>query len=93
MNDFLAVQIANYVRFPLLGASLFWNTPCERQEDSVSQVKKDATEISKEDMSISVNTEQDTSNTSIASSLKAVDIPSFVESIHVVEGTNPAVLR
>ncbi|KYO19315.1 SCL-interrupting locus protein isoform A [Alligator mississippiensis] len=75
------------------GASLFWNTPCERQEDSVSQVKKDATEISKEDMSISVNTEQDTSNTSIASSLKAVDIPSFVESIHVVEGTNPAVLR
>ncbi|XP_006015811.1 SCL-interrupting locus protein isoform X1 [Alligator sinensis] len=75
------------------GASLFWNAPCERRDDSVSQVKKDATEISKEDMSISINTEQDTSNTSIASSLKAVDIPSFVESIHVVEGTNPAVLR
>uniref|UniRef100_A0A8C3RZI3 SCL-interrupting locus protein n=1 Tax=Chelydra serpentina TaxID=8475 RepID=A0A8C3RZI3_CHESE len=65
------------------GASLFWNAPCEKQDDSVCPVKQDDNEISKEDISISINTEQDTSNTSIASSLKAVDIPSFVESSHV----------
>ncbi|XP_065409855.1 SCL-interrupting locus protein isoform X3 [Chrysemys picta bellii] len=76
------------------GASLFWNAPCEKQEDSVCPVKQDDTEISKEDISISINTEQDASNTSIASSLKAVDIPSFVESCHVAEeGTNQAGLR
>ncbi|XP_074858672.1 SCL-interrupting locus protein [Carettochelys insculpta] len=75
------------------GASLFWNTPCEKQEDSVCPIKQDETEISKEDISISVNAEHDTSNASIASSLKAVDIPSFVESNHVAEeGTNQAEL-
>ncbi|XP_077680957.1 SCL-interrupting locus protein isoform X3 [Eretmochelys imbricata] len=68
------------------GASLFWNAPREKQDDSVCPVKQEDTEISKEDISISMNTEQDTS---IASSLKAVDIPSFVESSHLVEeGTN-----
>uniref|UniRef100_A0A8C3RXZ8 SCL-interrupting locus protein n=1 Tax=Chelydra serpentina TaxID=8475 RepID=A0A8C3RXZ8_CHESE len=76
------------------GASLFWNAPCEKQDDSVCPVKQDDNEISKEDISISINTEQDTSNTSIASSLKAVDIPSFVESSHVAEeGTNQTGLR
>ncbi|XP_010211076.1 PREDICTED: SCL-interrupting locus protein [Tinamus guttatus] len=67
------------------GASLFWNTPCEKQEESIPQGKKDDEEISKEDISLSINAEQDASNTSIASSLKAVDIPSFVDSIHLVE--------
>ncbi|NXM73455.1 STIL protein, partial [Serilophus lunatus] len=67
------------------GASLFWNTTSEKQDDSIPQGKKEDGEISKEDMSISINAEQDTSNTSIASSLRVVDIPSFVESIHLVE--------
>ncbi|NWH72395.1 STIL protein, partial [Piaya cayana] len=67
------------------GASLFWNTASEKQDDSMPQGKKDDEEISKEDISISINAEQDASNTSIASSLKVVDIPSFVDSIHLVE--------
>ncbi|NWI86083.1 STIL protein, partial [Pitta sordida] len=67
------------------GASLFWNTASEKQDDSIPQGKKEDGEISKEDISISINAEQDTSNTSIASSLRVVDIPSFVESIHLVE--------
>uniref|UniRef100_A0A8C8RAI6 STIL centriolar assembly protein n=1 Tax=Pelusios castaneus TaxID=367368 RepID=A0A8C8RAI6_9SAUR len=71
------------------GASLFWNTPCEKQEDGVCPVKQDDNETSKDDISISINAVQDASNASIASSLKAVDIPSFVESSHVAEeGTN-----
>ncbi|NWS75956.1 STIL protein, partial [Crotophaga sulcirostris] len=67
------------------GASLFWNTASEKQEDSLPQGKKEDEEISKEDISISINAEQDASNASIASSLKVVDIPSFVDSIHLVE--------
>ncbi|NXC97225.1 STIL protein, partial [Certhia familiaris] len=67
------------------GASLFWNTPSEKQGNSIPQEKKEAGEISKEDVSMSINAEQDASNTSIASSLRAVDMPSFVESIHLVE--------
>ncbi|NXA06521.1 STIL protein, partial [Sapayoa aenigma] len=67
------------------GASLFWNTASEKQDDSIPQGKKEDGEISKEDISISINAEQDASNTSIASSLRVVDIPSFVESIHLVE--------
>ncbi|NXI39889.1 STIL protein, partial [Galbula dea] len=67
------------------GASLFWNTASEKQEDSMPQGKKENEEISKEDISISINAEQDASNTSIASSLKVVDMPSFVDSIHLVE--------
>ncbi|XP_009466577.1 PREDICTED: SCL-interrupting locus protein [Nipponia nippon] len=71
------------------GASLFWNTASEKQDDSMPQGKKEDEEISKEDISISINAEQDASNTSIASSLKVVDMPSFVDSIHLVEeGTN-----
>ncbi|NXR14425.1 STIL protein, partial [Semnornis frantzii] len=67
------------------GASLFWNTATEKQGDSTPQGKKEEEEVSKEDISISINAEQDTSNTSIASSLKVVDMPSFVDSIHLVE--------
>ncbi|XP_032856452.2 SCL-interrupting locus protein [Tyto alba] len=75
------------------GASLFWNTASEKQDDSIPQVKKDE-EVSKEDISISINAEQDASNTSIASSLKVVDMPSFVDSIHLVEeGTNQNTLQ
>ncbi|XP_048169295.1 SCL-interrupting locus protein [Corvus hawaiiensis] len=71
------------------GASLFWNTASEKQGNSIPQGKKEDGEISKEDISISINAEQDASNTSIASSLRVVDMPSFVESIHLVEeGTN-----
>ncbi|KAM6455734.1 SCL-interrupting locus protein isoform 1-T1 [Liasis olivaceus] len=65
------------------GASLFWNTPLEKKKESV---KEDEVEISNEDITLSMNTEKDSSQTSIASSLKAVDIPSFVESVHIVEG-------
>uniref|UniRef100_A0A8C3TWN1 STIL centriolar assembly protein n=1 Tax=Catharus ustulatus TaxID=91951 RepID=A0A8C3TWN1_CATUS len=71
------------------GASLFWNTTSEKQDNSTPRGKKEDGEISKEDISISINAEQDASNTSIASSLRVVDMPSFVESIHLVEeGTN-----
>ncbi|NXY23462.1 STIL protein, partial [Atrichornis clamosus] len=67
------------------GASLFWNTASEKQDNSIPQGKKEDGEISKEDISISINAEQDASNTSIASSLRVVDMPSFVESTHLVE--------
>ncbi|XP_023788231.1 SCL-interrupting locus protein [Cyanistes caeruleus] len=71
------------------GASLFWNTASEKQDNSIQQGKKEDGEISKEDIRISINAEQDASNTSIASSLRVVDMPSFVESIRLVEeGTN-----
>ncbi|NWW82707.1 STIL protein, partial [Climacteris rufus] len=67
------------------GASLFWNTASEKQDDPIPHGRKEDGEISKEDMSISINAEQDASNTSIASSLRVVDMPSFIESIHLVE--------
>ncbi|NWV36467.1 STIL protein, partial [Grantiella picta] len=67
------------------GASLFWNTDSEKQGNSIPRGKKEDGEISKEDINISINAEQDASNTSIASSLRVVDMPSFVESIHLVE--------
>ncbi|NXQ56874.1 STIL protein, partial [Anthoscopus minutus] len=71
------------------GSSLFWNTASEKQGNSIPRGKKEDGEISKEDISISINAEQDASNTSIASSLRVVDMPSFVESIRLVEeGTN-----
>ncbi|XP_074762354.1 SCL-interrupting locus protein [Athene noctua] len=76
------------------GASLFWNTASEKQDDSIPQGKKEDEEISKEDISISINAEQDASNTSIASSLKVVDMPSFVDSIHLAEeGINQNTLQ
>ncbi|XP_054835560.1 SCL-interrupting locus protein [Eublepharis macularius] len=64
------------------GASLFLNAPSEGNKEST---KQDDSEISNEDINISMNTEKDRSQESIASSLKAVDMPSFVDSIHVVE--------
>ncbi|NXH43155.1 STIL protein, partial [Dicaeum eximium] len=71
------------------GASLFWNTASEKQGNSIPQGKREDGEISKEDISISISAEQDASNASISSSLRVVDMPSFVESIHLVEeGTN-----
>ncbi|KFQ37331.1 SCL-interrupting locus protein, partial [Mesitornis unicolor] len=76
------------------GASLFWNTASEKQDDSTPQGKKEDEESSKEDISISINAEQDASNASIASSLKVVDMPSFVDSIHLVEeATNQNTLQ
>lgn len=66
-----------------IGASLFWNTPLEKKKESV---KEDEVEISNEDITISMSAEKYSSQTSIASSLKAVDIPSFVDSVHIVEG-------
>ncbi|KAM9186612.1 SCL-interrupting locus protein [Mergus octosetaceus] len=76
------------------GASLFWDAPSEKQDDSIPQGKKEDAEISKEDINISINAEQDASNTSIASSLKVVDMPSFVDSIHLVEeGANQNTLQ
>ncbi|NWS26530.1 STIL protein, partial [Polioptila caerulea] len=67
------------------GASLFWNAPSEKQGNSIPRGKKEDGEISKEDISMSINAEQDASNTSIASSLRVLEMPSFVESIHLVE--------
>ncbi|NXS30353.1 STIL protein, partial [Pomatostomus ruficeps] len=67
------------------GASLFWNTASEKQGNAIPQRKREDGEISKEDINISINAEQDASNTSVASSLRVVDMPSFVESIHLVE--------
>ncbi|NXR98134.1 STIL protein, partial [Oxylabes madagascariensis] len=67
------------------GASLFWNTASEKQGNSIPRGKKEDGEISKEDIILSINAEHDASNTSIASSLRVVDMPSFVESIHLVE--------
>ncbi|XP_060087767.1 SCL-interrupting locus protein isoform X2 [Heteronotia binoei] len=64
------------------GASLFLNAPLDGNKQST---KQDDGEISNEDINISMNTGKDRSQTSIASSLKAVDIPSFIDSIHVVE--------
>ncbi|XP_065595292.1 SCL-interrupting locus protein [Cyrtonyx montezumae] len=76
------------------GASLFWNMSSEKQEDTIPQGKKEDAEISKEDISISINAEQDASNTSIASSLRVVDMPSFVDSVHLVEeGTHQNTLQ
>lgn len=62
---------------------MFWNTPLEKKKEFV---KEDEVEISNEDITISMSAEKDSSQTSIASSLKAVDIPSFVDSVHIVEG-------
>ncbi|XP_012667927.1 SCL-interrupting locus protein isoform X4 [Otolemur garnettii] len=67
------------------GASLFWNTPSDNQEPD-SQLKQDDTKISSEDMNFSVDINNEvTSPPGSASSLKAVDIPSFEESNIAVE--------
>ncbi|XP_039075715.1 SCL-interrupting locus protein isoform X4 [Hyaena hyaena] len=67
------------------GASLFWNAAGDDQEPE-SQLKQDDTKISSEDMNFSVDINNDvTSPPGSASSLKAVDIPSFEESNIAVE--------
>ncbi|KAG8505429.1 SCL-interrupting locus protein [Galemys pyrenaicus] len=67
------------------GASLFWNAAGDDQEPE-SQLKQDDTKISSEDMNFSVHINNEvTSPPGSASSLKAVDIPSFEESNIAVE--------
>ncbi|XP_077005864.1 LOW QUALITY PROTEIN: SCL-interrupting locus protein [Tamandua tetradactyla] len=62
------------------GASLFWNAAGDGQAPD-SQLKQDDTKISSEDMNFSVDINNEvTSPPDSASSLKAVDIPSFEES-------------
>ncbi|XP_072505456.1 SCL-interrupting locus protein isoform X2 [Notamacropus eugenii] len=66
------------------GASLFWDSPGENQEPLAPQ-KQDNSKLSSGDiLSVDINNEV-TDHTNVASSLKAVDIPSFDESSHVVE--------
>ncbi|XP_078417293.1 SCL-interrupting locus protein homolog [Cetorhinus maximus] len=61
------------------GASLFWCPPEEQEAHlSVPNQKLSDTELSNEEMALSLKTE-DTSHTSIASSLNEVDLHSFVE--------------
>lgn len=70
------------------GASLFWNAAGDDQEPD-SQPKQDDTKISSEDMNFSVDINNEaTSLPGSASSLKAVDIPSFEESNLAVEEVN-----
>ncbi|XP_010983018.3 SCL-interrupting locus protein isoform X1 [Camelus dromedarius] len=67
------------------GASLFWNVAGDDQEPE-SQLRQDDTKISSEDMNFSVDINNEvTSTPGSASSLKAVDIPSFEESNIAVE--------
>uniref|UniRef100_H3AR59 STIL centriolar assembly protein n=1 Tax=Latimeria chalumnae TaxID=7897 RepID=H3AR59_LATCH len=65
------------------GASLFWNPPSDQDEELTSQMKCSNSEVSNEDIAMPVNSEEDTSHNTIASSLKAVDIHSFAESSQV----------
>ncbi|XP_022352298.1 SCL-interrupting locus protein isoform X5 [Enhydra lutris kenyoni] len=70
------------------GASLFWNAAGNDQEPE-SQLRQDDTKISNEDMNFSVDINNEvTSPPGSASSLKAVDIPSFEESNIAVEEFN-----
>ncbi|XP_032463183.1 SCL-interrupting locus protein isoform X4 [Phocoena sinus] len=70
------------------GASLFWNAAGDDQEPE-SQLRQDDTKISSEDMNFSVDINNEvTSTPGSASSLKAVDIPSFEESNTAVEEFN-----
>lgn len=76
-----------------VGASLFWNPPpCPEEEESLN--KQDESELCNE-LTAAVNNEQDTSNTTIASSLKAVDIYSFAESSQLTDsaGHSPPALQ
>ncbi|XP_027962759.1 SCL-interrupting locus protein isoform X3 [Eumetopias jubatus] len=70
------------------GASLFWNAAGDDQEPE-SQQRQDDTKISSEDMNFSVDINNEVSSPpGSASSLKAVDIPSFEESNIAVEEFN-----
>uniref|UniRef100_A0A8C3W9E3 STIL centriolar assembly protein n=1 Tax=Catagonus wagneri TaxID=51154 RepID=A0A8C3W9E3_9CETA len=67
------------------GASLFWNAAGDGQEPE-SLLRQDDTKLSSEDMNFSVDINNEvTSTPGSASSLKAVDIPSFEESNVAVE--------
>ncbi|KAM5266371.1 SCL-interrupting locus protein isoform 1-T1 [Hipposideros larvatus] len=67
------------------GASLFWNAAGDDQQ-AESQLKQDDTKLSSEDMNFSVDINNEvTSPPGSASSLKAVDIPSFEDSNIAVE--------
>ncbi|XP_072275702.1 SCL-interrupting locus protein [Pyxicephalus adspersus] len=75
------------------GASLFWNPPpCPEEEESLN--KQDESELCNE-LTAAVNNEQDTSNSTIASSLKAVDIYSFAENSQLTDctGYSPPALQ
>ncbi|XP_073449686.1 SCL-interrupting locus protein [Aquarana catesbeiana] len=68
------------------GASLFWNPPpCPEEEESLN--KQDESELCNE-LTAAVNNEQDASNTTISSSLKAVDIYSFAESSQLTDSAD-----
>uniref|UniRef100_A0A8C5R145 STIL centriolar assembly protein n=1 Tax=Leptobrachium leishanense TaxID=445787 RepID=A0A8C5R145_9ANUR len=67
------------------GASLFWNSPYPEEDDSVDQ--QDDSVLCNE-LRAAVNNDSDASRTSIASSLKAVDICSFAESSQLTERAN-----
>ncbi|XP_032702537.1 SCL-interrupting locus protein isoform X3 [Lontra canadensis] len=70
------------------GASLFWNAAGDGEEPG-SQLRQDDTKISSEDMNFSVDVNNEvTSPPGSASSLRAVDIPSFEESNIAVEECN-----
>ncbi|XP_034508035.1 SCL-interrupting locus protein isoform X3 [Ailuropoda melanoleuca] len=70
------------------GASLFWNVAGDDQKPE-SQLRQDDTKISSEDMNFSVDINNEvTSPPGSASSLKAVDIPSFEESNIAAEEFN-----
>ncbi|KAM5322897.1 SCL-interrupting locus protein isoform 2-T3 [Glossophaga mutica] len=67
------------------GASLFWNAAGDPQEPG-PPLKQDDTKISSEDMNFSVDINNESASPpGSASSLKAVDIPSFEESNIAVE--------
>lgn len=61
------------------GASLFWGPANECEDDCVSQHKENGDSHTCGTISVSINTEEK-SQTTTASSLKAVDLPDFVES-------------
>ena len=64
---------------------MFWNAAGDHQEPE-SQLRQDDTKISSEDMNFPVDINNEvTSTPGSASSLKAVDIPSFEESNVAVE--------
>ncbi|XP_056388461.1 SCL-interrupting locus protein [Hyla sarda] len=65
------------------GASLFWNTPpCPEEEETMD--KQDEFDLCNE-LSATVNNEQDASRTTVASSLHAVDMYSFAESSQLTD--------
>lgn len=67
---------------------MFWNAEGDDQEPD-SQLKQDDTKISSEDMNFSVDINNEVASPpGSASSLKAVDIPSFEESTVAVEEFN-----